>query len=91
MLCVQTLQQEIELNFKTVIASGSETFTLSVKVSDTINDVKEKIHDKTGLEPDKFHLVHSQKKLDPFFTVSAFYLKGQDTVYIVPFIKVIEF
>ena len=80
--------QEIEIHCKVINKSdGMETFPLSVKVSDTILNVKHKIQEMKGLQADLFEVVFQQKKMDPHFTVSAFYLKDQDTVYIVPYIK----
>lgn len=56
---------------------------LLVKPSDLVKDMMQQINDKTGLTQDDYVLVYQTKRMDPNFTIGAFYLTASSTIHMV--------
>ena len=80
MLLVSTLTQEFNI---TIDPLGEATFTISIKLTDTTEMVKQKIKDITVVEPQDYELVYREKKMDIGVSMQAYYLETNSTIYLV--------
>ena len=61
-----------------------KTFTLKVKCSDSIQDVKEMIHDEEGIRPSEQRLIlYSGKQLEDGRTLSYYDIQNKSNIYLV--------
>ncbi|KAF2449242.1 Nmr based structural model of the Ubch8-ubiquitin complex [Karstenula rhodostoma CBS 690.94] len=61
--------EKIKLFVKDV---NGETYTFEVHPSDLVNELKQKIQEKSGLVPDKQRLVYAGKQLQDGFMLSCY-------------------
>ena len=60
-----------------------ETFTVEVKTSEPIEEVKKKIQDKTVLPPEQQRLIHAGTLMDDNGSLSDFDIQNGTTVYLI--------
>jgi cathepsin K len=59
------------------------TITLNVGLSDTIENMKTKIHDKNGIPPDHQHLTFAGEQLENGRTLSEYTIKDRSTIQLI--------
>ncbi len=67
-----------------VTLPAGTTLTLDVESNDTIENIKQKIQDKTGLLPEQFDLTYATATLVDFRTLADYNIQTESTLQLVP-------
>jgi len=71
------LAQEMEIYIKTL---SEQTIKLNLKSNDAIKDVKDSIHVKEGIPPDRQRLVFDEEELEDSLTLSDYNIPNKSTL-----------
>ena len=77
---VLNLRQEFDIMIDPL---GEAKFTISIKLTDTTEMVKQKIKDITAVEPWDYELMYREKKMDIGVSMQAYYLEPNSKIYLV--------
>ena len=79
---VQNPDEEFNITIK-MIGSEVVPIIVSVKLTDNLDNIKDKIQDLVGIAHEQYHLLFKGKKLERHFTIQAFYIKPDSLIHMV--------
>jgi len=78
---MSTDNNTISLEFKT--PNGNSYFVKDLYEEDSVEFIKQKIQDASGIPPEQMRLIHNGKKLEDHYTISDYKLINSTTVRLV--------
>ena len=80
LVCVTLLMPISAMAMQIFVETPNETITLDVEASDSIEQVKAKIQDRTGIPPEDFFLIFGETVLEDSRTLSDYNIQKEATL-----------